>query len=86
MTMSNIPKATTPNPPLTFEEAIALNELYLDEGKHVSCGLSPYMERDAGCGEFWSIGDATVIDFATRHGKVYAHDPEIHPPTPREEG
>jgi hypothetical protein len=78
--------ATTSNPPLAFDEAMELREVYLDEPNGVSFGLSTYMERDAGCGEFWSIGDAVKIDLAVRRGHVYAHDPEVHPPTSREDG
>jgi hypothetical protein len=78
--------ATTPNPPLTFDEAMELKEVYLDEPKGTVYGLSPYLEREAACGEFWSMRDATIIDLAVRRGNVYAHDPAIHPPTPRKEG
>ena len=75
----------TINPPLTFEEAMELKEVYLDEPKGSVYGLSPYLEREAACGEFWSIGDACTIDLCVRYGKVYAHDPAVVAPTERSE-
>ena len=86
----HIATATTPNPPLTFGEAIEQPILYLDfRGIRVRSDDSSeqiewmLVSHDRGD---WSIADAQKIDIAVRRGNVYAHDPALHPPTPREDG
>jgi hypothetical protein len=81
--------ATTPNPALTFEEAIKEPMLYLDfsgmrvesddSSEKIECMCVSH-ERAS-----WPISEATKIDLAVRRGNVYAHDPALHPPTPRED-
>jgi hypothetical protein len=83
--------ATTPNPPLTFEEVIALeqthklNEVYLQWNDKLNITL-PFQILPSQCGGFY-LDDLKSIDCCLRWGgKVYAHDPDVYPPTQKEEG
>jgi hypothetical protein len=83
--------ATPPNPPLTFEEVIALeqthklNEVYLQWNDKLNITL-PFQILPSQCGGFY-LDDLKSIDCCLRWGgKVYAHDPDVYPPTQKEEG
>jgi hypothetical protein len=77
--------ATTPNPPLTFRQAMGLEAVFVDIGKlAINDEQVVRVKRDGEAS--WDGGDALWIDLAVRRGNVYALDPATHPPTPREEG
>jgi len=80
--------ATTPNPPLTFEEAIELSDLWLVWPEKIKYGaFDVYNITKGGNPDWWHASVALYIDKCIQWGgKVYGDDPATHPPTPREEG
>jgi serine/threonine protein phosphatase PrpC len=77
--------ATTPNPPLTFEEAMELDTVFADHRSLPIQDNCVFILRKDGLTN-WPADDLVWIDLVVRRGKVYALDPATHPPTPREDG
>lgn len=73
----------TPNPPLTFAEAMELPELWLVAPPRILL-RGTFLEREYNNGNKWDEENFTLISACIAHGKVYAHDPTEFPPTERE--